>query len=90
MALKKYVAKLNDYYERLEQGKAHKFDPSHVAKVKQKLLAKEDQLINEIADADKPEKIERLQGKLAIARTQIERADWLLEAITGDDTPPEA
>ena len=87
MALKKYVAKLNDYYARLEMGTAHEFNPSHIAEVKQKLHAKESQLLTEIAETDKPEKIERLQNKLTVARTQIKRADWLLDAITKDKTP---
>lgn len=93
MALKKYVEKLNEYYHRLDQGAAHKFDPSHVERVRSKLQAKEESLLEDIATASKPEKIERLQGKLAIARTQIKRANWLLETVSADSndeaTPPE-
>ena len=81
MALKKYVEKLNEYYERLDQGKAHKFNIGHVEKVRGKILAKQEALLRELAETGKPEKKQRLQHKLEIARAQIERADWLLEAI---------
>ena len=51
-------------------------------KVLQKLRAKVTELEVEIASATRAEKKARLEGKLGIARTQIERAEWLLNELT--------
>ncbi|SHG78141.1 hypothetical protein [Marivita hallyeonensis] len=82
MGLKKLAAKVVDYNERLEGGKASKIKPRHVAKVLEKLRAKEAELEAEIASTTSPEKTARLEGKLGVARTHIERAEWLLNEIS--------
>lgn len=81
MGLKKLTAKVVDYNERLESGKASKIKPSHVEMVLQKLRAKSTALEAEIAAATSADKKARLEGKLQIARTHIERAEWLLKEI---------
>ena len=82
MGLKEYSAKIDDYYDRLTQGKAKKIKPSHVEKVIAKLKAKKTQLRAEIAKATKPSKRERLERKVLIAKEHIKRAELLLENIT--------
>ncbi|WGW02670.1 hypothetical protein [Tropicibacter oceani] len=77
MGLKKLAAKVEDYNARLEVGKASKIKPRHVEKVLQKLRAKQAALEAEIAAASSADKKARLAGKLQIARTHIERAEWL-------------
>jgi hypothetical protein len=79
MGLKNLAAKVEDYYARLESGKASKIKPSHVEKVLQKLRVKADELEAEIATAPSADKKTRLEGKRAIARTHIDRAEWLLK-----------
>ena len=44
MGLKKYAGKLDEYYQRLTQGKVEKIKPSHVEKVLAKLRPKKVQL----------------------------------------------
>ena len=81
MGLKKLAAKVVEYNERLESGKASKIKPRHVEKVLQKLRAKAADLEVEIAASTSADKKDRLQGKLGIAQTQIERAEWLLKEL---------
>lgn len=81
MGLKKLAAKVEDYNARLESGKASKIKPSHVEQVLQKLRVKAGDLETEIATAPSADKKARLEGKLAIARTHIDRAEWLLKEL---------
>ena len=82
MGLKKLAAKVEEYNARLESGKASKIKPSHVEAVLQKLRSKLTKLEAEIATATSADKKARLEGKLAIAQTHIERAEWLLKELT--------
>jgi len=82
MGLKKLAAKVEEYNSRLESGKASKIKPSHVEAVLQKLRSKLTKLETEIATATSADKKARLEGKLAIAQTHIERAEWLLKELT--------
>ena len=82
MGLKTLAAKVVEYNERLESGKASKIKPRHVEKVLQKLRAKAAELEAEIASAHSVAKKARLERKLGIARTHIERAEWLLKELT--------
>lgn len=81
MALKKSIGKLDQYYDRLENGKVGKIKASHVEKVITKLKAKEVALQEDIAAASKDSKKERLTGKLAVVREQIKRSKWLKKEI---------
>jgi predicted ribosome quality control (RQC) complex YloA/Tae2 family protein len=81
MGIKKLSEKVEDYQARLESGKASKIKPGHVEKVLQKLRVKTAELESEIAAAPSADKKARLGGKLAIARTHIARAEWLLEEL---------
>lgn len=81
MGLKKLAAKVEEYHERLESGKASKIKPHHVEQVLRKLRAKEAELEAEIATAKSSDKKGRLEGKLEIARRHIERAEWLLKDL---------
>jgi cell division protein FtsB len=83
MGLKKLAAKVEDYNERLESGKASKIKPHHVEEVLQKLRAKSTELEAEISAARSPDKKDRLEGKLQIAHTHIKRAEWLLKELGG-------
>ena len=82
MGLKKLAAKVEEYNARLESGKASKIKPSHVEAVLQKLRSKLTKLETEIATSTSADKKARLEGKLAIAQTHIERAEWLLKELT--------
>ncbi len=82
MGLKKLAEKVAEYNERLESGKASKIKPSHVEMVLEKLRKKSGELEAEIASARSPEKRARLEKKLGVARTQMERAEWLLNELT--------
>lgn len=82
MGLKKLAAKVADYDQRLESGKAQEIKPSHVAKVLKKLREKEAELQERAGETQDREKLDRVNRKLAIAREQIERAEWLLEHIS--------
>ncbi|MBT8456968.1 MAG: hypothetical protein HKO95_07820 [Rhodobacteraceae bacterium] len=82
MGLKKLAAKVDEYNDRLEGGKASKIKPSHVEKVLEKLQKKSDELEAEIASATSAEKKARLERKLGIAKTHLERADWLLKELS--------
>ncbi len=81
MGLKKLAAKLADYRERLERGKASKINPSHVKKVLEKLQKKLASLNEEVASTEKPDRKARLNRKLNITREQIKHAEWLLKEI---------
>lgn len=81
MGLKKLAAKVIDYNERLESGRSSKIEPDHVQKVLDKLQKKAAELETEIATAKSPDKKARLERKLEIARTHVERAKWLLNEI---------
>lgn len=89
MGLKKLAAKVAEYNERLERGKARKIKPDHVRKVLRKLREKEADLVAELAEVDDPNKIKRLNYKISIAREHISRAEWLLSEI-GNGAAPEA
>ena len=81
MGLKKLAAKVADYNDRLESGKASKIKPDDVNKVLKKLRAKEASLDAKISEARDPDEKARLQQKLAIAREHVSRAEWLLSEI---------
>lgn len=81
MGLKKLAEKLADYNERLENGKASKIEPDHVEKVLKKLQSKSAEIEAEIASTSSPERRARLAKKLEVARTQEERAEWLLREL---------
>jgi Zn-dependent oligopeptidase len=82
MGLAKTIEKLQTYYQRLEAGKAKKIKPGHVERVIEKLIAKEHELLEEIAGTSKPSKTERLEKKLTSTREQLDRAKWLLNKIS--------
>lgn len=84
MGLKKSTAKLDDYFERLEQNKAAKIKPEHVEKVLEKLRAKERDLLDDLETAQKVDKAERLRSKLNVVREQLRRGEWLLQEIRSD------
>jgi predicted nucleic acid-binding Zn-ribbon protein len=81
MGLKKLAAKMADYNERLESGKARKIKPHHVEEVLQKLRAKSAKLELEISAAKSADKKARLEHKLQIARAHIKRGEWLLNEL---------
>ena len=81
MGLKKLAEKVKEYNERVESGKASKIKASHVEKVLKKLRAKATDLEAEIATTTSADKKARLENKLAIARTHIVRAEWLLQEL---------
>lgn len=81
MDLKKLAAKVVEYNERLEGGKASKIKPSHVEKILHKLRKKSVELEADILSAKSADKKSRLEKKLGVARTHIERAEWLLKEL---------
>ena len=81
MGLKKLTEKISDYNERLERGKANKIKPGDVEKVLEKLRAKEAELAEDLERTEDPEHTERLTRKRAVARQQIERAEWLIRQL---------
>lgn len=81
MTLSKHVEKLDKYYKRLDTGKAQKIKPEHVEKVIRKLKLKEEQLLEEERETQKPSKKERLRRKAEIVLEQKKRAEWLLEQV---------
>jgi uncharacterized protein YlxW (UPF0749 family) len=81
MGLKKYAAKLDDYFERLKEGKAEKIKKSHVDKVIRKLEAKKLQLAEEIEETSKESKKARLERKMLIAGEHLKRAEMLLNTL---------
>jgi hypothetical protein len=81
MRLKKLAAKVADYRERLEEGKASRIEPRHVEKVLKKLRKRKVELEERVATESDGEHKDRLHRKLEIAREQISRAEWLLAEI---------
>ena len=81
MGLGKIAEKLDKYFDRLEHGKATKIKSGHVRKVIAKLHAKQELLLAEYHEAEKPSKKERIDNKLSTIHEQIERAEWLLARI---------
>jgi len=81
MPLTKTIEKLKKYYRRLEAGKTEKIKPAHVQKVINKLTAKEASLSDDIAQAKKASKKERLKLKLAATHKQLDRAKWLMQNL---------
>lgn len=81
MGLKKLAAKVTEYNQRLEQGKASKIEPDHVRRVLEKLLARKEELETSLAATDLAEKKTRISHKLEVAKEQIARAKWLLAEI---------
>lgn len=86
MGLQKLAAKVAEYKTRLEEGKASKIEPKHVAKVLSKLRKKESDLVERIANAGGASDRDRLLLKLEIARDQIGKAQWLLEQLETERT----
>ncbi|PRY25534.1 hypothetical protein CLV78_102714 [Aliiruegeria haliotis] len=85
MALKKTIARLNEYHDRLQGKEAHRIKVSHVDKVIEKLEAKEVDLNRRLEEAKKPGKKERLKAKQKVVRNQIARARWLRKEIKKGD-----
>ena len=81
MGLKKLAAKVAEYNERLEHGKAYEIKPSHVERVLEKLHRKLADLEEELVNTKKADKKARLTKKLNITREHIKRAEWLLQEI---------
>jgi uncharacterized protein YaiL (DUF2058 family) len=81
MGLGKSIEKLNDYYDRLEQGKAEKIKAAHVEKVIAKLENKKKALKTDLAESSKENKKKRLTSKLSTVSEQLERARWLLKKV---------
>ncbi len=81
LGLGKTIEKLDKYQDRLKRGKAARIKPSHLRKLDAKLKAKEAALQSEISEATKPDKIERLERKLALVREQQSRANWVAEQL---------
>lgn len=81
MGLKKLAAKVAAYKERLEAGTASKIEPQHVEKVLDKLRKKEAELAEKVETTESADDRERVERKLAIAREQVARAQWLLGAL---------
>ena len=82
MGLKKLAAKLVEYNERLEHGRAHKINTGHVEKILSKLRRKSAELESEITSTKNADKKARLEQKLRIATDQVQRAEWLLNEIS--------
>ncbi|MFK7963439.1 MAG: hypothetical protein AB8C46_05670 [Burkholderiaceae bacterium] len=81
MAFRKIIEKLDDYYARLDAGKAKQIKPKHVFKVIAKLSAKITKTKHALAETEKGAKKERLERKLLIAQEHLKRAEWLVEKI---------
>ena len=81
MGLGKSIEKLDEYYSRLNEGKAQKIKPSHVKKVIEKLKVKEKSLKSDLTSTENESKKQRLERKLSTVAELIQRANWLLEKI---------
>lgn len=81
MGLKRLAAKIVEYNERLESGKASQIEPSHVERTLKKLRKKSRALQEDLAQTTSAEKRARLQKKLDVAQAHIERAEVLLNSI---------
>ena len=82
MGVKKLAAKVADYDDRLQNGKAKKIKPDHVRKVLRKLRDKEAELAVQSAETKDSKKLDRVNRKLDIAREHIVRAEWLLDHVS--------
>jgi hypothetical protein len=82
MGLKKLAAKVAEYNERLESGKASKIEPAHVQKVLDKLRKKREGLESSIASESSADKKARLEKRLSVARIHVERAEWLMKELS--------
>lgn len=83
MGMKKLAAKVDEYNDRLKSGKASKIKRSHVEKVLDKLRRKSAELEEELSLATSGDKAARLEKKLGVVRTHIERGEWLLGELPG-------
>ncbi len=81
MALKRTIARLNDYSDRLERGKANKIKLRHVERVIDKLRLRDKSLRKEIEAASKPGRRKRLTLKRKAVQVQLTRAKWLRKEI---------
>lgn len=81
MSIRETAEKLEKYQARLRSGKAEKIQPKHVAKIIDKLTAKEASLASELETTAKPDKRERLEHKLGTVRALIEKARWLASQV---------
>jgi len=86
MGFRKTLKKLNDYFARLEAGKARKIKPKHVRKVIAKLTAKRVAIVQELASTSKASKKDRLARKLLIAEEHLKRAQWLAKRLELPET----
>jgi hypothetical protein len=82
MGLKKLAAKVAEYNERLESGKASKIEPAHVQEVLDKLRKKREGLESSIASESSADKKARLEKKLSVALIHVERAEWLIKELS--------
>jgi hypothetical protein len=82
MGLKKLAAKVAEYNERLESGKASRIEPAHVQAVLEKLKKKTASLEAGIATEPSQDKKARLEKKLSVAHAHVERAEWLLKELS--------
>ena len=81
MGLSDIIKRLDKYQRRLAEGKAEKIKPHHIQKAIEKLTAKEALLAMELEETTKPEKRERLEGKISTIHAQIAKAKWLSDEI---------
>ncbi len=56
MGIESTVEKLDKYYKRFNEGKAARIKPTHVDKAIRKLTAREELLLAELAETEKPSK----------------------------------
>ncbi len=82
MALKKTIARLNDYQDRLKNNEVDRITVKHVEKIIAKLEAKDAELRQRLEEAKKPAKKERLEAKQKVIRDQIARARWLRKQVS--------
>ena len=81
MGLKKLAARVAEYQQRLDAGRARKIEPAHVEKVLGKLRRKEAELLSRLAAEDDAAERADLERKVRVAREHISRAEWLLGEI---------
>lgn len=81
MSLKDISAKLQDYQDRLKQGKAHKIQAKHVDKIIAKLTAKEAEVLAELDSVTKEGKRARLEQKLETLKAGHAKAEWLRDQL---------
>ena len=81
MKLSHSIEKLAEYYERFRKGKVEKIKLKHVDRVLAKLRSKKTALKEDLKNAKKKEKRERLTSKLSIIQIQIDRGEWLRTRI---------